>query len=115
MVKIEQDMILNNSIQIEVNVKNSIVKSTVNCVKTQTIVYLKKELNPIDLKEGVMLSNKSRGVQSRRYVGLTKAKNTQAAAFIPGVFEKTSITNPNKKAQSITTLRETPDDTFKIK
>ena len=57
MVKIEQEMILNNSIQIEVNVKNLIVKSTVNFVKTQTTVYFKKEVNPIDFKEGVLLYN----------------------------------------------------------
>lgn len=115
MVKTEQAMILSSNIQRDVNEKNSIVRSTVNCTTTQTIVYLKNELNPRDFKEGTILSNKSRGVNSLRSVGRTKARNTQAAAFIPGVFEKISMIIPSRKAHNITTLRETPEDSFIIK
>ena len=63
----------------------------------------------------IELSNVSRGVNKRRKVGRTKAKNTVAAAFIPGVSENISTVSPRKKAQSINSLREVPEANFKMK
>lgn len=65
--------------------------------------------------EGIILSNVSRGVNNRRNVERTKAKNTVAAAFIPGVLENISMINPKKKAHNINSFREVPEANFKIK
>lgn len=42
------------------------------------------------------VSSVSRGTNSRRKVGRKKASNTVAAAFIPGVSEKTSTASPKR-------------------
>ena len=57
----------------------------------------------------------SRGTNSRRKVGRKKASNTVAAAFIPGVSEKTSTASPKKNAHNINALRGVSDSNFSIK
>ena len=56
-----------------------------------------------------------RGTNSRRKVGRKKASNTVAAAFIPGVSEKTSTASPKKNAHNINALRGVSDSNFSIK
>ena len=48
-------------------------------------------------------------------VGRKKASNTVAAAFIPGVSEKTSTASPKKNAHNINALRGVSDSNFSIK
>lgn len=91
-----------------VNEKNSIVRSIAKKENTHTIVYFTNEPTPIDLNEGTILSSRSRGVKSRRKKGLMNANPTQAAAFIPGVFENISIQIPSKKAVRSNKLRDMP-------
>ena len=76
---------------------------------------LQKRSNPHRPIEGMMLSNVSRGVNNRRNVGRTKARNTVAAAFIPGVLENISMVSPKKKAHNINSFREVPEANFKMK
>lgn len=47
--------------------------------------------------------------------GRKKASNTVAAAFIPGVSEKTSTASPKKNAHNINALRGVSDSNFSIK
>ena len=64
---------------------------------------------------GTSVSSVSRGTNSRRKVGRKKASNTVAAAFIPGVSEKTSTASPKKNAHNINALRGVSDSNFSIK
>ena len=65
--------------------------------KSLAVVYFKKGLIPIVLKEGIRLSGLSRGMNRRSKEGRRKASNTVAAAFIPGVSENISMVSPKKK------------------
>ena len=105
----------NNNSQMLVNEKNSMESNARLCTKTLAVVYFRKGLIPIVLKEGMRLSGLSRGVNKRSKEGRRKASNTVAAAFIPGVSEKMSMVNPKKKAHSISSLREVPELNFRIK
>jgi hypothetical protein len=67
------------------------------------------------LKEGTMLSSVSREVNKRNKEGRRKASNTVAAAFMPGVSEKTSMVSPKKKAHNINSFRDIPELNFRIK
>ena len=92
-VRIVQRSTRNSNSQMLVNEKNSMESNARLCTKTLAVVYFKKGLIPIVLKEGIKLSGLSRGVNRRSKEGRRKASSTVAAAFIPGVSEKTSTVN----------------------
>ncbi len=82
-----------------VNEKNSMESNARLCTKTLAVVYFKKGLIPIVLKEGIRLSGLSRGMNRRKQRGTEKGKsNTVAAAFIPGVSENMSMVSPKKES-----------------
>ena len=114
-VRIVQRSTRNSNSQMLVNEKNSMESNARLCTKTLAVVYFKKGLIPIVLKEGIKLSGLSRGVNRRSKEGRRKASSTVAAAFIPGVSEKTSTASPRKKAHNINALRGTSDSNFKIR
>ena len=86
-VRIVQRSTRNSNSQMLVNEKNSMESNARLCTKTLAVVYFKKGLIPIVLKEGIKLSGLSRGVNRRSKEGRRKASSTVAAAFIPGVSE----------------------------
>ena len=79
--------------------KNSRVSSIPWCTKTLTTKYFRKGEIPIVRTAGTNVSSVSRGTNKRKNIGRKKANSTVAAAFIPGVSEKTSTASPRKKAQ----------------
>ena len=90
--------------------------------KQQAVMYqhthnqiFQKGRIPIVRMAGTSVSSVSRGTNSRRKVGRKKASNTVAAAFIPGVSEKTSTASPKKNAHNINALRGVSDSNFSIK
>ena len=114
-VRIVQRSTRNSNSQMLVNEKNSMESNARLCTKTLAVVYFKKGLIPIVLKEGIKLSGLSRGVNRRSKEGRRKASSTVAAAFIPGVSENISMVSPKKKAHSISSFREVPELNFRIK
>ena len=82
---------------------------------THNQIFLGKEESPLVRMAGTSVSSVSRGTNSRRKVGRKKASNTVAAAFIPGVSEKTSTASPKKNAHNINALRGVSDSNFSIK
>ena len=90
--------------------------------KQQAVMYqhthnqiFQERKNPHCTDGGTSVSSVSRGTNSRRKVGRKKASNTVAAAFIPGVSEKTSTASPKKNAHNINALRGVSDSNFSIK
>lgn len=90
--------------------------------KQQAVMYqhthnqiFRKGRIPIVRMAGTSVSSVSRGTNSRKKVGRKKASNTVAAAFIPGVSEKTSTASPKKNAHNINALRGVSDSNFSIK
>ena len=85
-VRIVQRSTRNSNSQMLVNEKNSMESNARLCTKTLAVVYFKKGLIPIVLKEGIRLSGLSRGMNRRSKEGRRKASNTVAAAFIIGEY-----------------------------
>jgi len=98
-----------------VNEKNSMLSNARLWTKTLAVVYFRKGVMPMLLKEGMILSRLSRGVNRRSKDGRRKASSTVAAAFIPGVSAKISMVSPKKKAHNINSFREVPEANFSIK
>lgn len=68
-VRIVQRSTRNSNSQMLVNEKNSMESNARLCTKTLAVVYFKKGLIPIVLKEGIRLSGLSRGVNKRSKEG----------------------------------------------
>lgn len=103
--------ILNNSVPIWAKEKNSRVSNKPWCISTLTTRYFRKGRIPIVRMAGTSVSSVSRGTNSRRKVGRKKASNTVAAAFIPGVSEKTSTASPKRMPTTSTHCGECPTQT----
>ena len=114
-VRMVQSNTRSSNSQMLENEKNSMESNARLCTKTLAVVYLRKGVIPIVLKDGMKLSRLSRGVNSRSKEGRRKASSTVAAAFIPGVSANTSIVSQKKKAHNINSFREVPESNFRIK
>ncbi len=68
-VRIVQRSTRNSNSQMLVNEKNSMESNARLCTKTLAVVYFKKGLIPIVLKEGIRLSGLSRGMNRRSKEG----------------------------------------------
>ena len=84
-VRIVQRSTRNSNSQMLVNEKNSMESNARLCTKTLAVVYFKKGLIPIVLKEGIRLSGLSRGMNRRSKEGRRKASNTVRKSQLSGL------------------------------
>ena len=98
-VRIVQRSTRNSNSQMLVNEKNSMESNARLCTKTLAVVYFKKGLIPIVLKEGIRLSGLSRGMNRRSKEGTKKFPTMKS---LDGVNKKNDVldTMPEEEIRS---------------